>query len=46
MQIYLILYSDKGTEKEATGHRKQLSIFLALQLILNIMYIFVHKNSM
>jgi hypothetical protein len=46
LQIYLILYSDKGNEKEVTGHCKQLSFFLALQLILNTMYIFVHENSM
>ena len=46
MQIYLILYSDKGTEKGATGHCKQTSVFVALQLILNIVYIFVHENSM
>jgi len=46
MQIYLILFSEKGTEKEATGHCKQSSVFLVFQLILNKMYIPVHENSM
>jgi len=35
----------QGTEKEATGHCEQSSVFLALNLILNIMYISLHVSE-